>query len=433
MSYADDLTFLRETCDRHAADLDALLPAIGDSPRGTALVEVVRQALDGLKAAVAGLAAEFGKAGDDKDREAVVEKARGFSYNLRLLHMALPWIESARRLGVSQGELLLFDEMGEAILGTPVDVVPTPEATYMYAARPRPFRSAFRAIKHPYPSVAPPVIVYYPTAERQSLFMHLCMAHELGHGGVLERDLLRAVEKVSTAQSSDVTARLAEAGLILHRDTALDKTLAQARARVAFRDWLEEALCDALALSYLGPSYLLTSVAFGLQFSGRAPSESHPSQSFRTSLLLDQMDEVGWLAEFEDALPNMANWIKSIASQTSTPNGDAYLLKVEETIRLLAGSVRAVASLSGHAFLPTNFKDGDELAELMEARILPAQLLSGQPADRRSIIYAGWLHGFMEHGDNPASLVAITSDRSFQAFLTKAIEMSAILEKWEKV
>jgi hypothetical protein len=43
------------------------------------------------------------------------------------------------------------------------------------------------------------------------------------------------------------------------------------------------------------------------------------------------------------------------------------------------------------------------------------------------------LHAFKEAGDHPASLVKITADRSFQAFLAKALEMSAVLEKWGSV
>jgi hypothetical protein len=432
MALNDDLSTLREIGRRHVDDLSSALPAGGESPRGSALVKLVGEALNAMTLALDALPGEFASAQDDKDREAVVEKARGYTYQLRQLHMALPWVESASHHHVSQGTVLLFDAMAEAMLGVAADVIPTPNETYMYAVRAKPFRSAFVSVKKPYPSLSPPVIVYYPAGEVDSVFLHLIAAHELGHGAVLERDLIQGV-KTAHGDLTPVYAKLSDAANALHNATALDLTLATAEVTRVFRNWLEELLCDALALSYLGPSFLLASATFGVQFSGSTPGSSHPSNAFRTHLLLEQLDAMGWTSEFQEELPQVHSWLADIASKPMDPSAGAHYEHIQDALDLLAATIRHVTDLRDLAFTPNAFTDRAELAELISARILPAQLLNGKPTRRRSVIYAGWLHAFGEAGDHAANLARITADRSLQAFLTKALEMSVILQKWESV
>lgn len=432
MALSDDLATLREIGRRHVDDLSLALPPSGESPRGAALVELVREALAAMASALASLPGEFSAAGDEKDRQAIVEKARGYTYQLRQLHMALPWIESAFHSHVSQGTVLLFDEMAETMLGVRADVVPTPNESYMYAVRPKPFRSAFQSVKKPYPAFSPPVIVYYPVGEVDSVFLHLIAAHELGHGAVLERDLIQGVQ-AAHGDLAPVFARLSDAADALHAVTGIDMTLATAEASRVFRSWLEEVLCDSLALSYLGPSFMLASAAFGVQFSGSTPGQSHPSNAFRTDLLLDQLDEMGWMPEFAASLPRVHSWLVDTANEPMDSSAAPHFEHVQDALKLLAPTIRRVADLGDLAFTPSMYADHDELADLMRARILPAQLLNGRPSHRRSVIYAGWLYAFGEYGDHPASLAKIAADRSLQAFVTKALEMSAVLQKWATV
>jgi hypothetical protein len=69
----------------------------------------------------------------------------------------------------------------------------------------------------------------------------------------------------------------------------------------------------------------------------------------------------------------------------------------------------------------------------LEHRILPAQLIDRTAAPLRSIVFAGWVHAFVVHGDQPVKLAEVVGDRDQQRFLTKALEMSAVLEQWEKL
>ena len=82
----------------------------------------------------------------------------------------------------------------------------------------------------------------------------------------------------------------------------------------------------------------------------------------------------------------------------------------------------------------------DHLIEMIEARVLPCQLdeqTTGRPGgaiDRRAIVLAGWLHMIGDIGDEPSTLSAALSDeqKPLQAFLTRALEMSRVLEEWTK-
>jgi hypothetical protein len=40
------------------------------------------------------------------------------------------------------------------------------------------------------------------------------------------------------------------------------------------------------------------------------------------------------------------------------------------------------------------------------------------------------MHAFAKHGDEPVALASIVGDRDQQRFLTKALEMSVVLERW---
>jgi hypothetical protein len=66
---------------------------------------------------------------------------------------------------------------------------------------------------------------------------------------------------------------------------------------------------------------------------------------------------------------------------------------------------------------------------LLPLRILPAEH-NGQPLDLRAILAAGWLETKPESFD-PERLVRATEDTRKQAFLAKAMEMSALLEGWQ--
>jgi hypothetical protein len=60
-------------------------------------------------------------------------------------------------------------------------------------------------------------------------------------------------------------------------------------------------------------------------------------------------------------------------------------------------------------------------------------LIDRTAAPLRSIVFAGWVHAFVVHGDQPVKLAEVVGDRDQQRFLTKALEMSAVLEQWEKL
>jgi hypothetical protein len=127
--------------------------------------------------------------------------------------------------------------------------------------------------------------------------------------------------------------------------------------------------------------------------------------------------------------PKTVAWIATITSPP--PDPDHYFEPLETVARHLGPAVTAVAREHlGEGVFDYDADEVLELTQLLEAKVLPAQF-GQKPADRRSIILAGWKHAFAKHKDQPASLATITAARDDQRFLTKALEMSIVLETWE--
>jgi hypothetical protein len=366
-------------------------------------------------------------ASDDHERRAAARFARRINYDLRLLHEAAPWVESARQGSLGLGLVYFVDEMVEALLTVAADVVMAPTPDYMYSTVfdiPKWIEGTFNI---PIPDGPTAMVVAYPTHEPDSLFLHLLIAHELGHSVVPAADLINKVR--SSDPDPNVTgSALAQAATkyaAKHGDSAHVARLTVARM---LRDWLTELLCDAVALAFLGPPFIFTTAAFGTPFEQTA-SESHPPFGLRTETLVTHLDLAGWKNAAERVAPETFGWIATPSATPADPD-HPYFEDVERAVRHLAPSVTAIARAHvGARVFQYRSKEVQQLVHLLDERVLPVEY-GGKPADRRSIVLAGWVHAFKQRADDAASLAAITADRAHQRFLTKALEMSIVLEKW---
>jgi hypothetical protein len=387
--------------------------------------------LDALHKGIAQRESDFQTAADDAERRAVVRALRRISLEVRALHQVTPWIDSARGATVGLGLVYLVDEMVDALLRQPADVVMTPSTTYMYWTLPKPFEDVLTGLGVGYPSGDAPVIVAYPIQEPDSLFLHLIIGHELGHSAVRDHDLFREVlrrdpDKGATAKTlgDAVTEYLKGKG-------GTTRPVAVGKVRAMLVSWVTELLCDGLAAAFLGPSFLFTSAAFSTPFDPVEASETHPPFTLRTRLLIDRLDASGWRATVELAAPKTLKWIESAAPKQ--PGRPAYFDLLEEAIVRLEPTILDVITdhVGAEAFLPAAHAPVEkELATLLEHNVLPAQLIDRTAAPRRSIILAGWIHAFATHGDDPERFAGVVGDRDQQRFLTKALEMSVILDRW---
>jgi hypothetical protein len=234
-------------------------------------------------------------------------------------------------------------------------------------------------------------------------------------------------------RSKDLDEAVTTAALAAAADQYLathDGTPREARGRVEtmLEDWLTELLCDALGLAFLGPSFLFTFVAFSTPFEQDA-AESHPPFALRTDVLIAHNEEGGWADAARAVAPETFAWIAEPGPSPSDPTRP-YFSELEKAARHLGPVVTSVArDHVGDALFRHNPNEVGELMSLLRHHVLPAQTSEGAAA-RRSIVLAGWMRAFEEHDDQPASLASIIGDRDHQRFLTKALEMSIVLETW---
>jgi hypothetical protein len=429
-----DFAFLAAAARRSIEDLrrSASLAHPGAGRRGTSFLTVVKSTLDAIDQGVAMRESEFAAATDETEQRSLIRAMQLINIQVMSLHQTVPWMESTHGSDLALGLTYFVDEIGRALLRQSADVVMTPSAQYMYSTNHKPFLPALTALGVRYPCSVPDVIVAYPSQERDSLFLHLVIAHELGHSAIAEHRLDRQV----LLRDPDPTATGAILNQAVQEHAAVEGSApaaARALVRQMLRNWLDELICDGLALGYLGPSFLFTFAAFMTPFGGPVPSGSHPPHTLRTRFLLERIDSWGWRELFETEVPSTFSWIESSGRGAQEAGHQTYYLRLEEAIAGLSQALEAVVGdhLGGERFELESHREAiSDLRGLLQYEILPSQLRDGAAADRRSIVLSGWLREFEKYGDTPVALVEIIADRDHQRFLTKALEMSTVLQRW---
>jgi hypothetical protein len=357
------------------------------------------------------------------------------NHDVRNVHSTTPWIEGAQHSVLALGLVYFVDEIADSVVKAKPDVIAVPSPDYMYATIHKPFLRELDALGQPYPTDALPIVVLYPAQETESLFLHLILAHELGHSAIQEH---RLIELAATSHSDQagLQARIGQA--VTEFETIEARTNAESLVAVRglITNWLAEVLCDALAVGFLGPSFLFTAVAFGTPFGGPIPTGSHPPHSLRTRLLLTYLSSWGWRPLLEAHVPRILQWLDETAATPIDASGKTYFETLEQAVEELGPTIEQVVENhlgDGLFSIETYEEQAEEIRGFLSEKVLPAQLLDRSPTDRRSTLLAGWLRAFAETGDEPSALPAVVADRDFQSFLSKALEMSAVLQRWEAI
>lgn len=432
-SHASDFSFLVATAERGIADFRRALHRVrlGKRERGAQFVAAAEALLSAIEEGVRRREQEFPNAGDETDKESLVRAMRQITNDIRKVHSTTPWIEAAHASRLPLGLVYFVDEMATALLREHPDVITVPSPSYMYSTQHKPFGPELDALQHPYPD-GMPIIVHYPAQETESLFLHLLIAHELGHSVIRERDLLPKVADRAVG-SVDIPRRLGDAVKQAVDIEQMDAFDATGSIGACFVRWLTEAVCDALALAFLGPSFLLSVTTFLTPFAGPRPSRTHPPNNLRMQLLLGYADIWGWRPLLEEKLPATLAWFDAIASEGMDSEGKTYFDTLGSLIGDLAPTIESVVSehLGESLFTPGLYRAQEsDIDAFLDLEILPAQQPGGAPFDRRAILLAAWLHMFGEKGATPDKLPQVVGERGFQGFLAKALEMSAVLERW---
>jgi hypothetical protein len=348
-------------------------------------------------------------------------------------HAALPWLAATRTPTVNLGSLYITEECARILVGTNVDLVVVPDPEFMYSTTSWPWSAVVNSTSGFTPSnTRRPIVLNYPLSDADRLLLHPIFAHELGHASVDEHHLVSAVE-TELANDPAFTAALQSKvnDMASNHWPALPPTQISGIIRARLHGWIEELLCDHLAIEAVGPSFMWSFVLFVLPLGYGEPGEAHPPTTVRIKLALDHLTRRGWRPYMERVAPTVTAWIDQIAGDAAgllDPPFDFLrdqLVSHATVLQDVAMQRSGSGALDAHGSEP----QADEAADLLSRLILPVGL--NTPLDPRAILLGGWQHAFQEHGDTPSGLVGALDDRRLQELVGKAIEMSTVASAWK--
>lgn len=368
----------------------------------------------------------------EPERRAFARSMRQSIIVLRGAHAALPWLEATRAPTVNMGSLYLTEDCARILVGSDVDLVVVPDPEFMYSTT----SWMFSAVINNTPGFTQtttrrPIVLNYPLSDSDRLLLHPIFAHELGHAAVDEHHLVRQVEAALDSDPAFVAAFNRAVADMRSIWTALDATQIAGTMRAWLRQWIEELLCDHLAVEATGPAFLWAFATFVMPLAYGAPAQSHPPNTLRTELLVTQLTEGGWRSYLDRVAPGVMGWLDGIAADAASALTLPFSFLRDQL--LAHGDVlrdAASARAGAEALAPADAVSGsDEAAGLLAETILPSGI--GDPLDGRSILLGGWQHAFAAHGDNPEGAVAALTDWPLQELVGKAIEMTVVARMWD--
>ena len=365
-------------------------------------------------------------------RRAFARSLRQSIVMLRGAHAALPWLTATRAPTVNLGSLYITEECARILVGTNVDLIVVPDPEFMYSTTSWPFSAVVNTTTGFTPAnTRRPIVLNYPLSDADRLLLHPIFAHELGHASVDEHHLVSAVE---TELDNDPVFAAALQNKVNDMAstywTALPATQISGVLRARLHDWIEELLCDHLAIEAVGPSFIWSFVLFVLPLGYGEPGEEHPPTTLRIKLALDHLTRRGWRPYMERVAPDATSWVDQIAGDAAGPLDPPFDFLRDQLLSHATVIQDVAIQRSGSDALdaPASEQQADEAADLLRRLILPVGLAT--PLDGRAILLGGWQHALQEHGDSPAGLIAALNDRRLQELIGKAIEMSTVASAW---
>jgi hypothetical protein len=325
----------------------------------------------------------------------------------------------------------MAEECARILVASDVDLVLVPNQQYMYSTTSWPFSEVINKT----PGFNPtnhrrPIVLNYPLGDSDRLLLHPIFAHELGHSSCQEHGLVAIAEARLDLEQSFIDALEKTIEQMAERWTA-PKERISGTLRALLRSWLEELLCDHMAIETTGPAFIWAFAMFVMPFSYGEPGSEHPPNTVRLRLALEHLDRRGWRPYMERTAPSATAWLDDIAADAEGPLTSEFSF-LRDQLMANAETLQGIAiDQVGDRALDRQVceAEADEAAGLLSELILPLGL--DAILDGRSILIGGWQQALKEHGDSPTGMVQATSDVRLQDLVGKAMEMSVVSNAWE--
>lgn len=193
--------------------------------------------------------------------------------------------------------------------------------------------------------------------------------------------------------------------------------------------WIDELLCDCLAVAVCGPAYLFAAAAFLPATANDDPNSTHPFPSERLRQVLAALESRNWLTMLEETCPQTTNWLRKHGTISGGLSKDeAFLRDACRTFQPMIDSV-----VKNHVGKPFNADDYRRISSpaLDKLRMhIPPSEINNRPLDPWHILLLGWQYSFDFYGDSPSTLARAPNDRDLSKLILRSIEIAQILRLW---
>ena len=397
-------------------------PSTG-AARGRTVVALVEEVLTAVEIERDRVMGDIASA-SDAEAEALGRRLLRLLAHVTSFSTLTPYLADVGRRDISLGLLQTSDVVVESLLPGGADAVIHLDEHHMYSTidlrvvtkRPLAALGGATAID----TIS--LVLFIPGIDPHNALLVPILAHEVGHSAVEEANLGSAV-----LSQADLTPL----------NELLDECLRDAGDpdpgpwQVQLFSWIDELLCDALALVLTGPSFLFAAAAF-LPAPQAGSLGTHPFPADRIRFALESLRTLGWGDVLAERVPDLLAWLTEVSSPAEAP-ADARERFLRLGLRSLEDSILTVAhSQVANPLTPAEFDNLDSrVMELVNLAIPPSQV-GVDPVPPWMIVLAGWLYRFSSDGDHAETLAKATGDTVFNEYLLKAIEMSRVTSLWRE-
>lgn len=265
-----------------------------------------------------------------------------------------------------------------------------------------------------------PVVFNFPALDPANMMLSPVLAHEVGHTAVWQK---LWPELISQWDGPGLNRLLSDNFAKLQSRTN-ERTDDWADR---FGKWCRELLCDAIALTLTGPSYMFALASF-LPAPATPPLGTHPYPRDRIAYCMRFLQELGW-GDFLDArVPNVRRWADALAADPVLDGSPQ-----ETFLREATELVEPLVSRLGREHISSPLEPGaasqylDDAIEMLTLGVPPCAA-GGETLDAWEIVLSGWT--FAMSDDTPRKMGLASESEELNALLTKTLELSSVANLW---